>query len=271
MKALRPLVIMSLASLAIFLFLFVPALTAQKTSSAVSPPQPFFRDPQAIALIQNTIDKMGGTDRVRSITSWTVTGTQSLPSTGKTGPARWEFAGDEIRQDVVMDGQSSTLTSGHGRPAIQNPGGIHAVHLHVLHAMFHPGLITKDLQRALDDPHYSLEYLGLDESGAQTMVRTTSHAAVVDLFVTPRVWYIDNSTGLPTKMTYRMPDANNPANYGRATAILGNYQTINGMLIPLSVGTYMGNKQLESIQIDNVAIDASISDSDFAPLLGARQ
>ena len=100
-----------------------PRLSSQQSTT---PPQ---RDPQAVAVLQNSIAKMGGSAAVANVTDAVVTGSvaPTSGSSAKSGTFKWETAGAEYRYDFQLGATTQSFLSGHGQPANIHNGAVSAL------------------------------------------------------------------------------------------------------------------------------------------------
>jgi hypothetical protein len=231
---------------------------------------PYPRDPKALQVLGLSVSQMGGLDQIRSIRSWEASGAESSPGDASANTVQWLISAGEMRRESTGGSQTTVFTTGQGHPAVQNSAGTRVLPPHVVRATFVPTLVAKYLEQRIDDKNYSLEYLGTDSAG-EVMVRTVSHASLVDLAVTSQTWYFDSATNLPLRVSFRLPDLKDPNKFGVATVSLTDYRSVDGVSVPFSHSLSLGTSVFKTTQLNAVQLNPAISDAEFAPLPGANQ
>jgi hypothetical protein len=176
---------------------------------------------------------------------------------------RSEFQSSARDSIFVFDGtNASTLNNGTTRSIPS--------YLAAPLAPFHlPGVV---LNSFLANTNYSLT-LG---SSAQVQGVLANHITVslntdsVTQIVTTEDWYFDPKSGLPLRVEFRLPDTNDAKSYTKAAADFSNYQSVNGILVPLSMTNAMNGVVNSTVSISNVQWNYPVGPNDFT-LTGSAQ
>jgi hypothetical protein len=238
-----------------------------------SPPNPV-RDAQALTIIQAAITALGGATAIGQIQSWLIQAeVQSSQEMGSTSSGLlWEKAGTEFRMasTPTASGQTSSIMTGHGNPVSVSNGTSNAVPAHVMSALFIPALVGSVLLTEFQDPNYSVQYSGSSTLNGKpvAVARTASTSSRTNFQVTGQTWYFDGVTGLPLRIEYTVPTANTPQISSTVAIDLSDYRPVAGTLYPFQIVESEQRKQLQTITIQSVNVNATISPSDFDPPAG---
>jgi hypothetical protein len=225
------------------------------------------RDPQALAVVQRSIQSLGGSAHLGQLQDCVVRAqVEPLDGSGITsGSLIWTKSGAEFRSDFPTAKGTATVATGHGKPFRKTEGEVKTVPKHVLRALFVPAFVSFALLAELDTPTYSIEYVSPGTVGAEavTIVKTYSDATPLDSVVTPQTWYFDNTTGLPLRVEYRLPDHYFPSKYLVDSVDLSDYRLVSGILYPFHAVRSILGHQVSDISVSSVASNTNIPPSVF--------
>lgn len=268
----------------LILSIVVPAsLLSQQSGSTASsgnvsfpwPLEPIVRDPDAIAVVQASIDAMGGSAAIGSVSTCVVNGTLDAGpgAVNPSGTMLWETAGLETKS--VFTGPNGTLieSSGDGHPFRVIQGVSQPMKPHLLRATFYPSFAPITLLRELQDPNYSVRIEGTTTVGSDdvTIVRLASEASPMDSWVTPQNWYFSSTTKLPVEVDRRLPDPKYPAKFGLEVDTMSNYQSSSGILFPTNFAFSIGGNMVKSVSVTSIKLNSVIPPSEFDQNQGGAQ
>jgi hypothetical protein len=249
------------------------------TSTATMPPLPWtppptVRDPQAIAVVQTSINAMGGAAAIAQVQNLVVNMQADESSAGgAAGPLVLTVSGTEFRSDFQGPNGVVTLSTGNGTPYRTNQGATKKVSQWVTRAQFSPVLIASILTNEFQNPNYSFQFKGNSTLGSNSVVviATVSQASKVDSQVTPQTWYFDSSTGLPVRVEYRLPDNGRSKFFLTGAADISGYQSVAGVLYPFQASLSVGTKSLGTRTVTSVQPNTGVSATQFAAPAGGIQ
>jgi hypothetical protein len=214
---------------------FALSTYAQLPSPPSSPPTPV-RDAQAIAVLQSAIAAMGGASAVAAITDATVIGTQQDISNPSGPPATftWQSSGSEFRYTTQNSNGVYVVLSGHGTPGQQRQGSWLPWPYHVARTCqpFHLPAVV--LYTELQNPNYTLSYIGSVTVGGKSAIRIHAFDASdrVGPLVTPQDWYFDPVSLLPLRVEYLLPFQDDASHASPLSVDFANFQSVGGILVP---------------------------------------
>lgn len=267
------------------LFSFIPCvlfsaiLNAQVAQWPPAPPfsnqmRPTIRDPHAASVVQAALTAMGGSTVIGQAQSWQVQGQmRGTQNANRNGAINWEMAGSEFRMGSTINGTTTYMLTGHGKPSSVASGAATPLPSHVVRALFIPALVAPVLLREFQDQNYSLESGGTTMLGSEPVevVRTSCRTGQMEALVTPQTWYFDAATSLPARIEFRMPAAAGPRLYISAAADFSDYRNIAGSLYPFHITSSRLGKQTNVITVQSLNPNAAIPASEFdAPTGGVR-
>jgi len=225
------------------------------------------RDVEAVGIVEKTIAVMGGAALVGQVQSSIVQGdmTGASDTSMKSGSFVWKASGKEFRFEGSSASGMDIFVTGRGKPGQTGNGTTKKIEVHKAMAMFVPALIGSVLFQELQEPKYSIRYSGSGAiAGTPVVIVTTAvETRYPDNVVTPQVWYIDNSTGLPVRVEFRSPGVRRPANFTPVALDFSDYRAISGTLYPLHLVYSMNGKILQTFSINSIQVNVDISSSDF--------
>ncbi len=257
-------------SLLSLIFLFVVQTQAQQ--SVQPPPQ---RDPQALAVVMNSVAAMGGPTAANQVTDAIVTGTIA-PSPGssvKGGTFTWKTAGADFRYEKQSGTTNQVFASGHGRPASLRDGKVTARQPHI--ALANPPLHLPCLFLAtlLADKNYSLIFLGKAEvNGAPAIkIHVSLETDPITALVSPQDWYFDALGGLPIRVEHRLPDSSRPEIFFPVAEEFSDFRTASGLVVPFRILSYENGALVATATVTSVRFNNGISPSEFDAPAGGVQ
>jgi len=239
------------------------SLLAQQAAHALPAPS---RDPQAVGVIQNAINFLGGPGNIGQVRDCTVVAQRQATSASQSpsGKVIWEAAGSEYKSDSPAPSGRSVLASGHGNP-VRMVGSVSApITSHVLRALFVPSLVGALLLREVQDPNYSIAFVSANQgSQTTTTIKIFSVANQSDLAVTQQTWYFDSVTSSPLRVEYRFPDPGDPGRYRNTALDFSSYKSVLGVLYPFQIVMSQGGVKMADVTIQSIIINSNLSAAEF--------
>jgi uncharacterized cupin superfamily protein len=232
------------------------------------------RDSQAVAAVQTAITSLGGDTAISQIHDFKAQGQAqgAKGSQGMSGTITWEKSGGEFRVELANNGTSSVLVSGRGRITSVMGEKNNALADHVVKTYFNPELVSTELRDAFQNSNCSIRYHGQSSlNGKPVSVVWTAWVPAGATYIVGRMWYFDVATGLPVKVEYGVPAAQTTAVWFQASVLLSDWRPINGVQYPFNIASSVQGRPFQTIALQSVNSNATISASDFdAPLGGAQ-
>jgi hypothetical protein len=248
----------------LFLFLLLPPLTTAAN-----------KDPQALELIQQAIDAMGGVGAFAGIRDCTVQGqVQVAPdSPFYSGGFVWKNAGWEFRYENPRADGVQILASGHGKPATSQNGAVSPASLQAGLATTPPYLMPKLLVDALQNPNIEISSVLAGQVGGKTAVQIavfdTSSKLATSL--TSQVWYFDPSSTVPLRVEYREP-SDSDANITVGVSVeFSDFRNVSGIGVPFQIASYQDDKLDSVFSLKSVQFNIGIDPSEFDLMGGGAQ
>lgn len=256
------------------LLAFVPLLSVQAYAQQPSP-QSVQRDPQALAVLQNSIAAMGGAAAVIQVTDTLVAGSVA-PTSGnsaKGGTFTWKTAAAEYRYDFQLTSATQTFVSGHGHPASIHNGTVTALssQLDFINPPFHlPALVLTGI---LANQQYSVTSSGKTTlNGAPAIkVRISLNTDMLSAVVSPQDWYFDATSGIPLRVEHRLPDTRRPENYVVAAEEFADFRSVSGLLLPFKITSYEEGAVVAVETVTAASFNKGLSPVDFDAPSGVAQ
>lgn len=252
--------------------LFLISSAAQQPSPL--PPQ---HDPQAVSILTQCINAVGGQSRVAAIQDFTGTGTITYNWAGKDVPGSVTVYGkglEAFRMDAGMPSGTQSFVV-NWKAATLVPLGRPKTKLSVYSVMT-AGSLTFPAARiasVLSDSSISVSYLGsVTWNGFQAyrvhvappldptlnVAPTLSGLGEYDLYVEAASYQL---LGLAEKVWW----GNNLTQSYLHELTFSNYTTTNGLSVPLVITEKLGGQQTWSITLSSMTFNAGLSDTLFAP------
>ena len=239
------------------------ASNAQQTSTTVT------RDPQAIAVLQQSITMMGSSlpsDSVATGSVQTVAGSQTSQGTIRI---LTKGSAESLVQMTMPDATHTTIyANGQANELIGTAVTISPLELVVTsQAADFPIPLFVGL---LNDPDTSFQYVALESSNGASLhhIRTwDSYASQPGLqslsnLSTRDIW-IDANSGLPQRISYVSHPAQGAVAGTVIDVFLSNYQSWSGVLYPSSIQKSLNGTPWASVTIQTVAFNTGLTDSSF--------
>ena len=251
-----------LVLVASFVFFAFPS-HAWQTSTAPT------RDPQAIAILRQSIINMGSTlpaDSVASGTVQTVAGSQTTE-----GTVRILTRGtvQSLVQITTPDANQTCIYS-NGRANELTGTTVTVLPLELVVTSQAADFPTPLLAALLNDPDTSFQYVALESSNGLSL----HHIHAWDSFASQptlqsladfslRDIWIDASSGLPQRISYVRRPAHGAVAGVAVDVFYSSYQHSSGLLYPSTIQESLNGTPWATITIQNVAFNTGLTDSDF--------
>ena len=255
----------------LFVALFLPVL-----GHSQKPEQPpVQRDPQALAILQNSIAAMGGLAAAAQVTDTVVMGNvqPAASSSVKPGTFTWKTAGPDFRYEKQSATASQVFVSGHGQPASIRGGAVTSFKPHITLANPPLHLPALFLTTVLGNKQYSVNFVGkADVNGAPAVkVRISLDTDPLSSLVTPQDWYFDAASAIPLRVEHRLPDNRRPENFVLAADEFADFRVVAGLLVPFKITSYEEGKLVAVETVTAVSFNNGLTSSEFdAPTGGAQ-
>jgi hypothetical protein len=254
-------------------FLNLPAARQPSTSAPQSPQ----RDSQAVSILTQSINAIGGQSRVGAIQDFTGTGTIAYNWVGKEVPGSVSVYGkglEEFRMDAAMFSGTQSLVV-NGTAATLVPLGHPKTKLSVYSVMT-AGSLTFPATRiasVLSDSSIGVSYLGsVTWNGSQVYLvhvvppldpafsaaSTLSGLGEYDLYVDPATYQL---AGFAEKVWW----GNDLTQSYLHELTFSNYTATNGLSVPFAITEKFGGQHTWSITLRSLTFNTGLSDTFFAP------
>jgi hypothetical protein len=180
--------------------------------------------------------------------------------------------GTEFRYERPGPNGSVAVVSGHGKPAFIDGSNAGKSFVPMTIGNFPAHLPAVVLASELNNPKVQLEAIQRVTAGgaAAIQVSTDDETDEFTAKITRQDWYFDATTLLPMRVDYVTTNVNNLEDLASMTALLSDYRSQSGMLIPFHIVIYFNGQQIEDIVLSQVLITNSIPAADFdAPAVSA--
>jgi len=258
----------SLAGSALAVLVLMLGLVAAASAAAHNPE----RDSAAISTLQSAITALGGSNAVAAIQDCILTGSM-LNADGTSNAFNWTMAGNQFRiQVATAKGGTNIFLSGHGSPAWVLNGNTSALNYYIARANLPFYLPAYVLLQELNNPKYTLRYVGVVALSGQSVVQVhaSDDSDPMGTLVTPQEWYFDPISFLPLRVQYREPANENAAKYDTATYDMSQFALVNAVLVPYTI-SYSDDSMKEVFSISTVTFNSGVPQSVFDPPQGGGQ
>lgn len=203
------------------------------------------RDQQAIAVLQQAISAMGGSDNIAGITTAAVSGHLTWSHDGQRSTrqflTQFRFSNNSVsfRRELTDENGTTIFASGRQKPVFQaanNNAHRFGAHVALAASSFETPAVLLSLELA--NPNCELMYIAADP-GQPLHVRTEDEANETSQAVTSQDWYFDPNTLLPIRVVYKSPDVNDPSIYAKTTLDYLGFQTIASIAFPTEIRSYI--------------------------------
>jgi hypothetical protein len=88
--------------------------------------------------------------------------------------------------------------------------------------------------------------------------------------LTQRIFYIDQQNFLVLKMQFsRHSDSDNAPNSSfKAEIYYSNYQSVNGLLFPMKIDSYLESRQTSTVSLTTLSLNSGLQDNEFTVTCG---
>ena len=229
------------------------------------------RDPQAIALFQQSIAAMGSNVAATQVQTVVAQGSLvSAPgSNAPTGTFTWEDqfgpSGHEFASTVQSGSTTQKFVSGHGSPGFISPSGVHNLKPYVANSRLPVHLPVMVLAGLLANSSCNISSIVRTSlSGSPALqIKVHSDTDFITQITSVQTWYFDPITGLPLRIEYRVPDNSMPHKFAVFTADFSDFRTVQGLAVPFKIAIAEDGTPESIITLSSVAINSPISTADF--------
>jgi hypothetical protein len=247
--------------LGLILCFSVVAYSQDQSTTTTATPQ---KDPQATASMQRGFDALGGPTAVASADNCLAQGTLTRSTDKSSSNFVWKNSGEDFRYEVYSGTGLQIVVSNHSDPVWIHGKRQTKLFYHSIESLRPLYLVGRLVQSAVNDPNTSITVS--DQVGSAQTRRET------DLFpkLSQRNWTFDGATGLPIRITYFAPQAQDANSTTFVTVNFGDYRKEAGILIPHQITTTSDGATTTAV-ISSVSCGITFSPSDFeAPTGGAQ-
>jgi hypothetical protein len=244
----------------------------QTQATTTSSPQ---RDPQAVALLQQSVSVMGvppsdstATGNVTIVAgSLTQQGTVTILTKGSTETS--------IQFQVPNNPWTAVFASNQANKVETSQTTVYPLELAASsQCLYFP---LPYLYGVLNNADYSIRYIGQETVGSSAanhiVVQNTFSSSSMYQFLSPftaaDIW-IDASSGLPLKIGMVRREGGGSAPKIPFSVVYSNYQTVSGVRYPFTIQEYITETLWATTNIQSVAFNTGLTDSTFAVALGGN-
>jgi hypothetical protein len=254
-------------------FGFVLQTGAAQTQTTAQTPA---RDPQAIAVLQQSVVAMGTTTPSDSTATGTITTVAG--SLTENGTITILTRGTNQTSEQIQTPHGSTVIYSQGQASYG--AGATPPQLPMERAVTAqcPDFPMALLAGALNNPDTAYKYVGLetlDVASAHHVQIWNSFASILKLqrlanFSLRDIW-IDAKSGIPIKVSYTRRDAAGASPGIAMEASYSDYRNVGGVLYPFSIQVSMNGTPWATITIQSVTLNTGLTDSNFPVQTGVVQ
>ena len=252
----------------VILFLAVFSLLSSQSSPQQTAP-PVQRDPQALALLQNSVRAMGANVPADSVaTGNVVVVAGSLTS---SGTVRILTRGiDQTSEQFTLPQSTQTVIYSRGTANTTDGANTQSLSLERTASCHSPSFPLPFLAAALANPDEALQYVGQETLGSarvqhlriwNTFNSMSSLQFLLDFTVTD-IW-LDSSSALPVKLFYQQRVAQGAVPRIPVEVAYGDYRNLGGVLYPFQLAVSLNGTAWATITIQSVAFNNGLTDADF--------
>jgi len=239
-------------------------------SVSVASQQPLQRNPQAVAILQQSVAAMGGVVPSDSV----ATGTLVLVAGSKTEKGTIRVLTRSLNQTaeriVTPEGQRGVIYSHDGATEIEG-NSAKSLQLELLASSQSPCFPLLVLASALNHPDTAFEYLGQETLGDVAVHHLrfwntfSSEPELQHLaeFSVEHIW-VDAVSGLPRKISYDRRAADGAEPRIPVELVFSDYRNVGGVLYPFRIEKSLNGTPWATILIENVAFNTGLSEADFS-------
>jgi hypothetical protein len=240
---------------------FAITSAAQQTSPQV--------DPQAVAVLQQSVKAMGGTvpsDSVAAGSVTTVDGSQTSQGTiriltkGTAQTLVQMTMPDATRTTIYSNGQANDLTD----------STVNVLPMELVVTSQAPEFPLPFIGALLNDPDTSFQYVGLETANGQSLYHVKAwdsfasnpNLQSLSTFSTRDIW-IDSASGLPQRISYIRKPAHGAVAGAAVDVFYSNYQNFSATLYPSTVQKWINGVPRETTSIASVSLNTGLTDASF--------
>lgn len=267
MRVIRPLL-----SFLLVCFLSVPVDSHQASTTPTAPSQ---RDPQAVALLQQSVSVMGvpptdstATGNVTTVAgSLTQQGTVTILTKGSTETSIQFQVPNNPRTVIFANGQANKIET--------SQTTVYPLELSASsQCLYFP---LPFLTGVLSNADYSIKYVGQETVESSTanhiVVQNTFTSSPTYQFLSPftvaDVW-IDAASGLPVKIGMIRREGGGSAPRIPISVVYSNYQAVSGVRYPFTIQEFVTETLWATTTIQSVAFNTGLTDSNFPVAMGGN-
>jgi len=249
-----------------FLVLTVPAFAQQAATALQSSVQ---RDPQAVALVQQSVAAMASTLPSDSSATGIVTIVEGSTSSSGTIQILTRGTTETVETVTLSAVQRSVIFSnGDAKEVVGSQSTNPSLELAVSDQC--PDFPLPLLLAALNSPDFAFRYVGqetLDSVAAQHIqmwntFSSNSHLKHLALFSLRDIWF-DATSSLPLKMSYTRRAGKGATPAVPVEISFANFTKVNGVLYPFLIHKSLNGTPWQTITIENVSFNTGLTASQF--------
>ena len=233
------------------------------------------KDPAGLAIAQQAMAAMAGTQGVPGYQDSLTTGTLTLPGDKpKTFSVALKTKGtQQLRVELTSADGTRVRVLKQGQAAIQYPDGkIRKLLMNNTLTERVSHLPIFSLLAESNDPSVIAEHVGAARmaGGATANVIALRPVPIpgmsqadLDRTTTKTWFYIDQLSGMATKTEYFLFAENDPDEKAKVETYFSDFRSINGVWVPFHQMTYEDGKLAEDLVLTSVAFNAGVSDTEF--------
>jgi hypothetical protein len=231
--------------------------------------EPIRRDPQAVVLVAQAVQAMGGGAPGSSLAvGWIDIEEGSLTD---SGPVRILTRGlEESREEFQLGQGARVKVYSQGLAARERGSSREVTSLEFAASSQTPAFPLVILAGALNNPESAFEFVGLDDfygTSAYHIRFWNTFASQPELhhlaeFTVKDLW-INAATGLPHALYYEEREGGGSAPRILVGAIYSDYRSVGGALYPFLIQRIFNGTPWATIKITNVVLNSGLSNSEF--------
>lgn len=242
-------------------------ILSQSSQQAVAPVS---RDPQALALLQRSVQVMGGAAPSDSVATGNVTivaGSQT-----STGTIRILTRGTNLSSEQITLPQSTySVTYSAGLANETNNSATASIPIERTVTSQSVCFPLPFLAAALANPDESIQYVALESVGQQSLQHLRIQNTFVSRpdfqqfsgFATFDLW-LDADTSLPERISFVRRNGSGATPRISLDAYFSTYQTTSGVAYPTQINLSLNGTHWTTITITSVAFNTGLTDSSFS-------
>ncbi len=238
-------------------------------SLSFSAQQPATRDPQAIAVLQQSLAAMGGAVPTSTVATGTVRLVEG--STIETGTIRILTRGvDQSAEEILTSGSQRHGIYSRGKANEARGAAVEASSLELSVTSLSSSFPSPLIAAAINNPDAEFLYTAqevLDGAvvhhirfwntfSSQPKLQFLAELSVRDI-------WIDAASGLPRKLSYDRSDGRGDVPRVPVVVSYSDYRNIGGVLYPFRIDKSLNGTPWMTIDISQAAVNAGLTDSDF--------